>query len=257
MNKSLAPLIISFGVIILLTFIVIYSKPGKIEMPEDEDQYESIKLSPFPSKKVKKERPSENKINYAPDSVKVLEQVRKLLSDGKESEAEEQLRTLLIFEPSHPEALSLLGGVLFYSQRYGESEVIFRRQVANSPDNSAFYNQLGSVLAKENKFEEALKMSLKAVELNPDSPEARINLAGMYSVTGDKNNAIKHFFSAYRLMGHRILPFSHDPSLDKIRDMPEFQEIISMAKQEWENRLKDGASEKTPDKDKGSIPSPK
>lgn len=250
MNKSLVPLIISFAVIILLTFIVINSKPGRSDIAEDETEInKSMKLSPFPVRhprsNVKETKETASLKNpytlsaYSPDTAKTLDKIRKLLAEEKEKEAEDLLRTLLVFEPDNQQALSFLGGILFYSQRYQEAEMIFRRQIKLEPDEKAnLYNQLASVLAKQKKFDEAIKMASKAVELDPNSAVTRINLAGMYSLTGDKENAFRHLLSAYQLARYGILPFTHDPSFDAIRTTPEFQEIIRQSNKDWDEHLK-------------------
>ncbi len=241
MNKSLAPLIISFAVIILLTFIIINTKPREsaIEL-QTNGTAPSMSLSNISKTQVRHKAPLTRKQrdSYIPESEKYLEDAKNHLSTGKENEAEDVLRTLLIFEPDNAQALSLLAGIFYYSQRYAEAEIIFRRQVKLNPDNDAVYNHLGSALARQGKMKEAIKMTLKAAEINPKSSDAQINLSSIYASNGDTEAAIKHFLLAYQLIGYRILPFSYDPAYDKVRSSPEFQEIISRAKKDMETNLK-------------------
>ncbi|MCX6986249.1 MAG: tetratricopeptide repeat protein [Lentisphaerae bacterium] len=248
MNKSLAPLIISFAVIILLTFIIINTKPREsaIEL-QTNGTAPTMSLSPVSKTQFKHKAPLTRKQrdSYIPDSEKFLENAKIFLSDGKENEAEDTLRTLLIFEPDNPQALSLLAGIFYYSQRYSEAEIIFRRQVKLNPDNDAVYNRLGSALARQGKMKEAIRMTMKAADINPKSSDAQINLSSMCASNGDLESSIKHFLLAYQLIGYRILPFSYDPAFDKVRSSPEFQEIISMAKKEMDTNLR---SNKIPDK---------
>jgi tetratricopeptide (TPR) repeat protein len=255
MNKSLAPLIISFAVIILLTFIIINTKPQEsaIEL-QTNGTAPTMSLNTVSKPQIKHKAPALRKQkprdSYIPEPEKFMENAKNFLSEGKENEAEDSLRTLLIFEPDNPQALSLLAGIFYYSQRYSEAEIIFRRQVKLNPDNDAVYNHLGSVLARQGKMKEAIKMTMKAVEINPKSSEAQINLSSMYASNGDLEPAIKHFLLAYQLIGYRILPFSYDPAFDKVRSSPEFQEIISRAKKEMDTNLKfnkiPGSVEKSP-----------
>lgn len=247
MNKSLAPLIISFAVIILLTIIITNSKPAKDGIVETKiyELAPPMQLSPFsasPARKKKKDGAVGHYLSY-PDSTEILEKAKEMLSKGKEEEAENELRTLLIFDPDNFSALSLLGGIFYYSQRYAEAEMIFRRQIKIEPENSTVYNRIGSTLAKQQKMEEAIEMTAKAAELNPNSAEVHINLAGMYSVIKNADSAIKHMLITYQLIGYRILPFSYDPSFDNIRSTPEFQEIIARAKKDWQIHINAGKSE--------------
>jgi hypothetical protein len=48
----------------------------------------------------------------------------------------------------------------------------------------------------------------------------------MYSVTGDKVKSIKYFKKAFERLGEQIVPISYDPTLNNIRDEPEFRQII-------------------------------
>lgn len=256
MNKSLAPLIISFAVIILLTFIIINSKPkgSAIEL-QTNGTSPTMALSTMskPKQKQKQVRTERSNTGYVPETEKTLEDAKKLLSAGKEADAEDTLKTLLVFEPDNQQALSLLGGIFYYSQRFSEAEMIFRRQIKLTPDNESLYNHLGSALAKQSKMQEAVQMTLKAVELNPKSSDAQINLASMYASMGDTQSCIKHFFVAYQLIGYSILPFSYDQAFDEVRSAPEFQEIIERAKKEMDTKLK---LDKVPDAGEGTKTNP-
>jgi len=243
MNKSLAPLIISFAVIILLTFIIVNTKPrySAIEL-QTNGTAPSISLTSASKNQIRHKPPpvrkQKQRESYIPESEKFLEDAKNSLSLGKENEAEDTLRTLLIFEPDNPHALALLAGILYYSQRYAEAEIIFRRQVRLNPDNDALHNHLGSALARQGKMKEAIKITLKAAEINPKSSDVQINLSSMYATSGETESSIRHFLLAYQLIGYRILPFSYDPAFDKVRSSPEFQEIISRAKRDMETNLK-------------------
>ncbi len=248
MNKSLAPLIISFAVIILLTFIIINTKPREsaIEL-QTNGTAPSMSLGSVSKTQLRHKAtvPRKQKASYIPESEKYLENAKNFLSSGKENEAEDALRTLLIFEPDNPQALSLLAGIFYYSQRYPEAEIIFRRQVKLNPENDSLYTHLGSALARQGKMKEAIKTTLTAVEINPKSSDSQINLSSMYATNGNPESCIKHFLLAYQLIGYRILPFSYDPAFDKVRSSPEFQEIIARAKKDIDTNLK---FNKIPDK---------
>ncbi|HCE47030.1 MAG TPA: hypothetical protein DET40_26070 [Lentisphaeria bacterium] len=255
MNKTLAPLIISFAVIILLTFIIINSRPkgSALELQTNGISPTMALSTMSKSKQKRKEHSPAKRSVYIPETERTLEDAKRFLAAGKEPEAEDALRTLLVFEPDNQQALSLLGGIFYYSQRYSDAEMIFRRQIRMTPDNESLYNHLGSSLAKQSKIQEAIQMTLKAVEINPKSSDAQINLSSMYASAGDSQSCIKHFFAAYQLIGYSILPFTYDQSFDKVRSVPEFQEIISRAKKDMETRLK---LDKVPDTGNGTKANP-
>lgn len=190
------------------------------------------------------------------DAEKHLAEAKKQLSNRQEKEAEDTLRTILVFEPNNMGALSLLGGIFYYSNRYHEAEYIFKQQIEIDPNSYLAYNRLASTLAKQKKFDDAIKTNSKALSINPEAPEVHINLAGMYSITGQKERALMHFKKAFESFGYAILPLSHDNAFDNIRHTPEFQEIISLAEKELpvpkdipQNEKKETEEEKVSDQE--------
>lgn len=233
MGKSLAPLIVVIAVVVVLTIIIINSDvgvrkahPGKwSEAKAPRVELSKHRKDPEPRVIAKTKR-----YDGAVSLLKVDEQLmlaRKHLAAGHTDAAEEKLRTILVFYPENMPALTLLGGILFYSQRYSGAELIFRRQVGIAPKNHLAYNKLGSVLAKQKRFKEAIDNAAVAVGIKPDSGEAQINLAGMFAAVGSDKQALEHLRKAAALIGRAILPLTDDPVFDKLRDLPEFQEILS------------------------------
>lgn len=229
-GKSLAPLIAAFTVIILLTIILINSGTGKRKKQEGSQSPQKgvMELSgnsrPAISHKPATPVPRDSKIINVDVS---LVEAKKLLAENKVEEAEDKLRTILVFAPDNAQTLTLLGGILYYSGREKEAESIFRRQIKLNPKDHLAYNRLGSALAKQKRYQEAINSVAMAVGLKPDSGEAQINLAGLYSLANDKKSALLHFRKAAKLLGEAILPLSHDRSFDNVRSSPEFQTIIS------------------------------
>lgn len=234
MNKSLAPLIVFMSFIVLITIILInFRTPPK--------QIDDLQHQPFLSMEFSEDKKpaalkksSEEHIpqtDNTPDLEKMMRDVMKDLSCGKEDEAEDKLKTILVFDPVNINALSLLGNILYASKRYAEAELLFRKQEKLKPDDATIYNSLGSILAKQKKYDEAISAILKALELDPDSPVANINLAGIYSASGDIERALFHFRKAYERIGEKIIPLSYDPVLDNIRYEYEFQNIIDEARE--------------------------
>lgn len=257
MNKSLAPLIVAFAVIILLTFIVVNSRPGYVEEQDSTNLSEKNFLS-LPKRKTsgKIQDNSTRKVqsaSFSPDITALVEEAKKRLGEHDNNGAEDLLRTVIIFDPENSTALSLLGRIFFYSKRYDLAEEMLAKLLSMEPENETVMNQLGSVLAKKGKFEDAIKKCMKAVELHPDYAEAHINLSAIFSASGDNENSIKHFMAAYKLIGYGVLSYSVDPVFDKVRVFPEFQEIVDKAKKDW-NVHKRGENGKNPGKETTNEP---
>ena len=234
MDKSLAPLIAFFAAVILLTVVIIHSgnETEKLQQQREHEMAPSMQLNSFETDKAifTAKQPETIAEDALINSASSLKKVKKLLAEEKQSEAEDLLKTLLVFEPENMNALSLLGGILYYSQRYKEAESVFRRQILIDPDNHYAFNHLGSALARQQKFPEAIETTGKALEIAPDSADSHINIAGMYAIIDDKQAAMVHFRRAYELIGSSILPLSYDQSFNNIRAVPEFQSLVRAAK---------------------------
>jgi tetratricopeptide (TPR) repeat protein len=239
MKKSLAPLIVSFAVIILLTFVVINSRPGgvggEVENPEEKNV---LSLGATRNKRTHQERRNlDTYSKLSPDSVALIEEAKRYLANDERGKAEEILRTVLVFSPSDIIALSLLGRIFFRSGKYTEAEELFKRLASIEEwKNAVTLNHLASTVAKREKYSEAIDLCLKAQELDKGFAEAYLNLSAIYAASGDIENSSKQMLLAYNLIGYGILSYSIDPIFDKARAMPEFQNIIQKAKKDWAAR---------------------
>jgi tetratricopeptide (TPR) repeat protein len=242
MNRSLTPLIVSFAIIILLTIIMLHTRPHR--PAEDEmpviDLAPAMRLSPFPGRRM----PTAASPSMVPASTPrrssdpnvddLLDSSRRMLAEGKEAEAEDRLRTLLVFSPDHVPALSLLGGILYYSRRYEEAEAVYRRQLRMDPASAALHNNLASVLARQERYIEAIASAEKALEIDPASAPAHINLASIYTALGEPEQALGHFRRVYELLDWRILPVAEDSAFRELRNEPAFTMILAQARKDWE-----------------------
>jgi tetratricopeptide (TPR) repeat protein len=243
MKKSLAPLIIAFAVIILLTFIVINSKPGAPRIDYENPAEKSfLRLDSGRNPVQKQQTPSRlsrDSGNFSPDISALVENAQKFLAADDREGAEDSLRTVLVFDPLNKSALSLLGGIFYRSGRYKEAEELFSRLVSIEKENDApSLNHLASTLAKQGKYNEAIALCQKAIQKQPDFAEAQINISAIYAAAGDVQNSTRHLLLAYKLMGYGILSYSVDPVFDKVRALPEFQEIVERARKDWERDRK-------------------
>lgn len=242
MNRSLTPLIVSFAVVILLTIIMLHTRPNRLQDEElpGLDLAPPMRLSPFPGHHQPKvasgvASPTSSNRQEVPVEVDELVDIsRRLLAEGREAEAEDRLRTLLVFSPEHMPALSLLGGILFYSRRYGEAESIYRRQVLTDPASATVHNNLASTLARQERYLEALASAEQASQLEPEAPPVLTNLASICLALGEQERALGYFRQAYKLLGWKILPIAEDPVFRKLRNHPDFAAIVNQARQEWE-----------------------
>ena len=252
--KSLAPLIAVFTLIILLTIVVvdIQSRDKKNEdnscEPHRRKAITLIKNEKASRSSAPKRSTPTSSIATAPDVSTLLVSAKNLLAENKMEAAEDNLKTLIVFEPENMEALSLLGKIFYKSGRVKNAEIIFRRQVEIDPKNHSAYNNLASALAKRKRYAEAIEAANAAIGLKPDSGEARINLAEIYSAAGDEKSALLQFEKAAELLGPAIIPVSRASVFDNIRSSREFQEILAKASEKRTKTRKRVNRAETPDK---------
>jgi tetratricopeptide (TPR) repeat protein len=89
-------------------------------------------------------------------------------------------------------ALLLTLGVLTWRQSatYVNAETLWRTTLARNPDCWMAYNNLGSVLAREGKFDQAISYSQKSLEIEPKNAEAYKNLGLVLAQKGEMDGAI-------------------------------------------------------------------
>ncbi len=237
MNKSLITLLIALGVVVFMTVLIINTRTikqterGRASGLGSSDM--DIKLSPYNS--VEKIAPhtypvKKQQYQEKAEIQRTLEQAAIDMDADNMAAAENKVRTVLVFEPDNFAALAMLGKILYAGQKFELAEAIFRRQSELKKNDPSVYNNLGQSLAKQNKFDEAIKHMSIAAELDPDSPLISLNLSGMYSITGEKEKSIKFFKKASKALGDQIIPISYDPTLNNIRQEPEFIQIVKDAK---------------------------
>ena len=237
MNKSLIPLLIVLATVVLMTVVIINTRTIKqtergvvSSLITDESD---IKLSPYNNieKVAPHTRPAKKQQYQEKAEIqKMLKQAYAEVDAGNTAAAENKARNVLVFEPDNYNAMSLLGKILYSEQKYDLAEATFRRLAELNKNDPSVYNNLGQALAKQNKFDEAIKEMSMAATLDPESPFIALNLSGMYSAKGDKEKSIKLFRKASETLGEQIIPISYDPTLNNIRDEPEFKQIVKEAR---------------------------
>lgn len=234
MKKSLVPLIVFLFCIVLLTAIIVSTRPemrnpilpAKLEKPDD------IYLSNI---EIAKEPELRKRQKHLMDEKKVLNLLLQAYSEidkGKLKEAEDKLKTVLVFQDKNNEALSLLGKIYYLQNEYKSAEDIFTKQVQIDKKSASAYNNLGQVLLKQNKYSRAALQFQTALKLDPASGLIALNLAGSYSQQGKKKESLAAFEKAFELLGPRIISVAKHSTLDNIREEKEFRDILKKAYKE-------------------------
>jgi ADP-heptose:LPS heptosyltransferase len=97
------------------------------------------------------------------------------LQKGNLIEAKKICEFIIKREPLNSDALHLLGVIEYKAYNYKIAELLISKAILINPNNSSFYSNLGHVLKKINKIEDALFSYDKAISLKPDYAEAYHN----------------------------------------------------------------------------------
>ena len=122
-----------------------------------------------------------------------LDPVNQLLNEGKVDDAWREVNKILEKDPNNIVAKNVKGNVL--GRGYGrldEAIKIFEEIVAEKPDFSSSWENMGICYAIKQDFSNAERCLLHAHELSPEDENIRFNLYNMYKDKGDEKEAAKY-----------------------------------------------------------------
>jgi Flp pilus assembly protein TadD len=232
MKKSLVPLIVFLFCIVLLTAIIVSRRP-EMRKPASPDSDSKKKQAIYLSNiEIVKEPELRKRQKHIIDEKKILNlllQAYSELDKGNVKAAEDNVKTVLVFQNGNNEALSLLGKIYYLKQEYKNAEHIFTKQIDLNGKSASACNNLGQALLKQKNYARAVPQFQMAQKLDPESGLIALNLAGAYAQQGKKQEAIAEFEKTFELTGTWIIPVANHPALDNIRDEKEFREIMKKA----------------------------
>jgi tetratricopeptide (TPR) repeat protein len=133
-----------------------------------------------------------------------LRQIQALREAGKTSEALEVVRALLSKDGKNAAAFNALGLVYYRMNKLPLAESAFRRAVELDPKSKAaavVWNNIGLVALARANDQQAFQAFEKAIALDEDHREARLNQATVYLDCGDYKRAERELKKAIELDG--------------------------------------------------------
>src|SRR5438477_4766355 len=117
---------------------------------------------------------------------------------GRLGEAEAIYRQILQSNPNHADALHLLG-VLAHQTGHNDAAVQLISQAIRQGAGSEAYNNLGSVFRAQNNLQDAFGAYQKAMQLNPNFAEPYTNVGLLLYKCGRYDEALTHHRRALEL----------------------------------------------------------
>jgi predicted O-linked N-acetylglucosamine transferase (SPINDLY family) len=117
---------------------------------------------------------------------------------GRPKEAEAFYRKVLARKPQHERALFMLSGLLFEAGRFEEAGLFLERLVALAP-HPAYLTNLGEAYRRQGELEAAAFACRRALDADPELPEAHHNLGLTLMNAGAPDEARPHLERALAL----------------------------------------------------------
>lgn len=141
---------------------------------------------------------------------------REFYDQRRLADAERELEEACLLRPRDLRALNLLGLIYFRSHKFDRAEEVYRRLVAESPEDATLYYNLGLVYFKLNRDDEAEMAFLKSLDL-ADRPKIHFYLGAIYERLQRFQDAIYQYRQAgasvmVRRMEGRIAPAAAPPA---------------------------------------------
>ena len=109
----------------------------------------------------------------------LFQQAQTLYRQGDLADAGKLCQTVLALQPTHFDALLLLGVIASQTGQMSEAIALLGKAIGARPGSAEAYNSLGSVLAQLGRPEQALLSYAQAITLKPDFAEAHCNHSNM------------------------------------------------------------------------------
>jgi Flp pilus assembly protein TadD len=132
----------------------------------------------------------------APQRSILLDKGKKLVEQGKLTEAIKELRRVIKIKPREAEAHYLLAVPLEGKEQFEAAIAEYRDAIALSPFAADAHHNLGVILADQGKLEEAIEHYRKAIRLKTDAGEFHNNLGSALEAQGNQAEAIAEYRNA-------------------------------------------------------------
>jgi tetratricopeptide (TPR) repeat protein len=108
-------------------------------------------------------------------------------------EAEAEFKGELSVAPDNAQALAYLGDIAFKKDDPETSVKFLRKALQSRKDIRIAHLDLGAILTQQGRFEEAIAELRRAVELDPEQPDAHYRLGRVYQASGKQAASQKEF----------------------------------------------------------------
>jgi len=127
-----------------------------------------------------------------------IKKIKQIIIKGNYKESIDKLNIILSQDNSNIDALYLLAVSQAKLNDYNNAIKNYKKLVAKQK-NYIFYDNLGKIYLKLNKFETAKKYFLDSLKINPKNADTHNTLGIAFALKNKENLAVKHFLIALKL----------------------------------------------------------
>ena len=129
-------------------------------------------------------------------------------------------------DPSHCDALNLLGLVDYSLKNYQQALILFRKAISIYPDHASFHSHLGNTLKELGRYSEALESYDEAIRINPKFAQAYMNRGVLLRIQGRYAEALASLTNSIQLDPNDPTVFLNCGTA--LRDLGKYNEAIAM-----------------------------
>lgn len=130
---------------------------------------------------------------------------RQAVDAGRRAEAAGELQQALAVNPSSLAAHAHLAAIAYVEDRQADYEAEIAKALAIAPRSGDAYRIAGEYAAHNYRFDEAVVLTRKALAIEPDEPQALLDLGVDLLRTGDEPGARKALEAAFRLDDYNVV----------------------------------------------------
>lgn len=169
-----------------------YSKLLRKYPPEKEaEKYKEIREAYDTLKDEKSRKNYDTYFSYGDEIKRLEESANENIEDENYSQAEKDLKKILIIAENIAHIREMLGEVLRLQEKYSESLLQFKKLTEEYPENADYYIKLGKVYKDKNQYNDAEREFLKAYNLDFSNPSAINSIVYLYINQNNIDKAIK------------------------------------------------------------------
>ncbi len=125
------------------------------------------------------------------------------------AEGEIDLNKALEIDPEYSDAILELASLKYEAGSYEEAEELVNRVLSTDEENALANALLGSILDKHEKYDEALAAFDKAVSIQPEDGQLKMQRGIVRFFAGDKEGALEDIKECRKVSGsHQVLQFN-------------------------------------------------